>query len=539
MVAFSRIYFNVLICRKINKMSAVSKFIFTITLGLFCGQNALAQPVEAGLGMVPSETAAPQMEAAQRQPDLWKRVRSHLTLQQLENKRIAAERNWYQKNPDYVLRVTERATPYLHHVVSEIERRGMPMELALLPVMESAYDPFAYSHGRAAGLWQIIPGTGRHLGLTQDWWYDGRRDVRASTDAALNYLAQLSRAFDGDWLKALAAYNAGQRRIERAEAYNRERGRSEDFWSLRLPVETRNYVPRLLALADIVAHPDTYGVALTPVADEPYFEVVATDSQIDLAQAADLAGIDIETMYLLNPGFNRWATSPDGPHELLLPLAQAPLFSENLAALDQSMRIQWTRYKVRSGDTLSEIAGRFNTDIGVIRDINSLRNNRIVAGDTLLIPTATAPLQAYALSADQRQARKQSQGSGNRVDYVVRPGDSFWTISRKYDVSMRKLAEWNGMATRDPLHPGQALVIWTEQPVSATTLTTVASALPSREPMVRKLGYRVRNGDSLARIAGKFNITIEDIIGWNEKLKGKKYIHPGQVLTLYVDITAG
>jgi membrane-bound lytic murein transglycosylase D len=464
--------------------------------------------------------------------DLWDRIRDQLTLQRLENSRIAAERSWYQNNPDYMRRVSARAEPYLYYVVEEIERRGMPMELALLPVMESAYDPFAYSHGRAAGLWQIIPGTGRYLGLKQDWWYDGRRDVRKSTNAALNYLTQLHKAFDGDWLKALAAYNAGQRRVKTAEARNRSAGRPTDFWSLKLPAETRTYVPRLLALADVVADSKDYGFELTSTANAPYFAAVDTGSQIDLAQAAQLAEIDIESLYLLNPGFSRWATSPSGPHELLLPLAASATFTSNLAALDQAQRVQWTRYTVRSGDTLSQVAQRFNTTSRVIRDVNNLRGSTIVAGKTLLIPTASAPLQAYALSADQRQAAKQEKGQGNRQDYIVRPGDSFWTIARKYGVSSRQLAEWNGLATRDRIHPGQKLVIWTAEPLKLT-----GSPIATRQPMVRKLGYRVRNGDSLARIAGKFNITIDDIRDWNKKLLGKKYIHPGQMLTLYVDIT--
>ena len=475
---------------------------------------------------------APDSFANLPEGDLWDRIRSQLTLQKLENPRIAAERTWYQNNPDYMRRVSKRAAPYLYYVVGEIERRGLPMEFALLPVMESAYDPFAYSHGRAAGLWQIIPGTGRYLGLEQDWWYDGRRDLRRSTNAALNYLTQLSKAFDGDWLKALAAYNAGQRRVKTAEARNRGIGRPTDFWSLKLPAETRNYVPRLLALADVVADSQDYGQKLTSIPNAPYFEVVDTGSQIDLAQAAELAGIDIETMYLLNPGFNRWATSPGGPHELLVPVAAAATFTAELAALDQDQRIQWTRYMVRSGDTLSQIAQRFNTESRVIRDVNNLRGSTIVAGKTLMIPTASAPLQAYALSADQRQAAKQGKGQGNRHDYIVRPGDSFWTIARKYGVSTRKLAEWNGLATRDPIHPGQKLAIWTAEPVKVTS-----APITSRQPMVRKLGYRVRNGDSLARIAGKFNISIDDILAWNKKLQGKKYIHPGQMLTLYVDIT--
>jgi len=463
--------------------------------------------------------------------DLWDRIRARLTMDRLENGRIAAERTWYENNPEYMLRVSARAEPYLHHVVEEIERRGMPMEFALLPIVESAYDPFAYSHGRAAGLWQIIPGTGRHLGLGQDWWYDGRRDIRASTGAALNYLGELNKAFAGDWLKALASYNAGQRRIERAERYNRDRNRPEDFWALKLPLETRNYVPRLLALADVVADPDRYGLALSRIPDAPHFAAVNTGGQIDLSQAATLAGVDIETVYLLNPGFNRWATSPAGPHELLLPRGAASRFSARLAELDPAQRVRWTRYTVERGDTLSQLARRFHTGAGVIREVNNLRGDTIVAGKPLMIPTASAPPESYALSADRRRFGKQAGGSGNRHEYRVKPGESFWSISRRYGVSTRKLAEWNGMAVRDPIHPGQKLVVWTARPA------TVPAPLPaSREPMVRKLGYRVRSGDSLARIAGKFNITINEIIGWNQKLRGAKYIHPGQILTLYVDV---
>jgi len=464
--------------------------------------------------------------------DLWERVRSQLSLHELDHRRIEAERRWYERHPEYMLRVSARATPYLLYVVNEVESRGLPMELALLPIMESAYDPFAYSHGRAAGIWQIIPGTGRDLGLTQDWWYDGRRDIRTSTDGALTYLEYLVKSFNGDWLKALAAYNSGKRRVRNAVDDNRRKGRGTDFWSLRLPVETRNYVPRLLALTQIIAATDDYGIALTPISEQPYFAVADTGSQIDLAQAAILAGIDLDDLYLLNPGFNRWATSPQGPHELLLPVAALAQFNVGLQALDPDQRIEWVRYTIRSGDAISLIARKFNTEAGVIREVNGLRGNRIRVGDTLMIPTASAPLKTYALSADQRTANKQKRGDGNRVEYIVKPGDSFWLIANRNGISTRKLAEWNGMAVRDPIHPGQKLVIWRAQPVVVTSLP-----ITSRDPVTRKLGYKVRNGDSLARIAGKFNISIEDILGWNDKLQGKKYIHPGQTLTLYVDIT--
>jgi membrane-bound lytic murein transglycosylase D len=490
-----------------------------------------------------SGSAAAQQPAAlsNTNSSLWLRIReqlsSHDGFREREHRRIAAERNWYVDNPGYLTRVTERAAPYLHYVVEEIERRNMPMELVLLPIMESAYDAFAYSHGRAAGLWQIIPGTGRELGLTQDWWYDGRRDLRASTDAALNYLERLSNRFDGDWLKALAAYNAGPARIARSEQRNQKLGKKTDFWSLQLPRETRSYVPRLLALAEVVAAPEKYGQTLTVVPNRPYFSVVDTGGQIDLAQAASLANVDVEAVYRLNPGYNRWATSPDGPHELLFPVAAAEDFRNNLARMERGQRIQWTRYTVRSGDTLSQISGRFNTEVAVLRKVNKLRGNRIVVGDSLMIPIASAPPQVYALSADQRLAAKQGRGQGYRVDYEVRAGDSFWSIARRFGVSTRKVAEWNGLAVRDRIHPGQSLVIWSSEPVNEVKLSAVGFSIPERKPMVRKVGYRVRNGDSLARIAGKFSVTVDDILEWNQSLRDKKYIHPGQRLTLFIDIT--
>ncbi len=463
--------------------------------------------------------------------DLWQRIGSQMQLQIPDNRRVSAERDWYQRNPKYMGRVSARAEPYLYFVVQEVERRNMPLEFALLPIMESAYDPFAYSHGRAAGLWQIIPGTAGDLGLEQNWWYDGRRDVRASTMAALDYLRKLNRAFDGDWLKALAAYNGGQRRLEEAEQYNRERGRATDFWSLKLPTETRNYVPRFLALAEVVRRADHYGLPLSPVADAPHFVAVNTYGQLDLSQAAQLAELDIDQLYRLNPGYSRWATDPAGPHELVLPVPRADNFTAALENLDPSQRVQWNRYTIQPGDSLIRIGNRFNTGVDVIKQVNGLKGNQIRAGDTLLIPTALASPESYSLSSAQRLAGKIKTGAGVRTEYRVKVGDSFWELARRYNTSVRQLADWNGKVSRDPIFVGETLVIWTAAPINVSSIDTSL-----RPPMLKKLGYRVRQGDSLARIADKFNLSIEDILGWNQQIGGKKYIHPGDRLTLYVDV---
>ncbi len=455
--------------------------------------------------------------------DLWDRVREGFVLNRDINKRIQVELNWYIRHPSYIDRVTTRGQRYLFHAVEELEARNMPLEFALLPIVESAYDPFAYSHGRASGMWQIIPGTGKMLGLKQNWWYDGRRDITASTNAALTYLERLHRQFDGDWLLALAAYNSGAGNVSRAIRKNRKKGLPTDYWSLDLPKETEAYVPRLLALSSIFAEPHVHDVDLAPIANEPTFEVVDVGSQIDLAQAAAMAGLSMREFYLYNPGFNRWATDPDGPHQLLIPIDAAPTFKAALAALPADQRVTWERYTIKNGDALSTIATRYSTTVDLLQSINQLQGHSIRAGKTLLVPRASKETQHYVLSASQRLAATQQKGKGKREVYVVKAGDSFWEIGKKLGVPSGQLAKWNGLAPRDPIRPGQKLVVW-RKGKSSTTNTT------------RKVAYKVRKGDSLARIADKFDIRIADIVNWN-KVNPKNYLQPGDFLTLFVDVT--
>jgi membrane-bound lytic murein transglycosylase D len=269
--------------------------------------------------------------------------------------------DWYAKHQAYLDRVAERARPFLYDIVQEIEARGMPMEIALLPIVESAFQPFAYSPGRAAGIWQFIPATGKHYGLKQNWWYDGRRDVPKATTAALDYLERLAKRFDGDWLLALASYNSGEGRVARAVKKNKKKGKPTDFWSLDLPKETEGYVPKLLAISAIVQNRKAHGITLTSIPDEPYLEQVDIGSQIDLALAAELAELPIETMYQLNPAYNRWATDPKGPHRLLLPIHKADAFREALTKVDKKNRVRWERHRIREGETLGHIARKFQT----------------------------------------------------------------------------------------------------------------------------------------------------------------------------------
>jgi membrane-bound lytic murein transglycosylase D len=482
------------------------------------------------------------------EPDLFVRLRAGFALETSPDPAVERERAWYARNQTYLDRVFLRGDLYLFHIAEALEARGMPAELALLPVVESAFDPFAYSHGRAAGLWQIIPGTGKRLGLTQNWWFDGRRDVLESTRAALDYLEQLHDQFNGDWLLAVAGYNSGEGNVARALKKAAAAGRPQDFWGIRsyLPAETRAYVPRLLAISALVADPAAYGITLPELRNEARFAVVETGGQIDMALAAELAGVETDALYALNPGFNRWATDPEGPHRLLLPLSQADRFSSSLAALGERERVQWTRHRVRSGETIGGIAERYQTTVAVLREINQLRGNSIRAGDYLMIPHATQSIESYTQSADARAARQQATPrNGVRREHVVRNGETLWSISRDYDVEVRSLASWNSMAPGDVLSVGRELVVWTDPPSQiAAGATAQASIVRSDSAAgfaatnrMREVTYVVRRGDSLSSIARRFKVSVAQLVEWN-KGAGDRYLQPGQRLKMHVDVTA-
>ena len=481
-----------------------------------------------------SQTALPASS------DLWERVRRGFKLDLNDNHRVEVQLQWYAKHQAYLDRTFQRSSLYLHHIVSEAERRGIPTELALLPVVESAFDPFAYSHGRAAGIWQFIPGTGAHYGLRQTWWYDGRRDVVASTEAAFNYLEDMAKFFNGDWLLALASYNSGAGTVQRAIRKNKAKGKPTDYWHLDLPRETEAYVPKLIAISKLVADPQKNGVTLFPIKDEPYFDIVKLDSQIDLAQAAKLANIDVDELYILNPGYNQWATDPLGPHRLALPVSQVEAFTTAYNELPPGQRVNWTRYKVKSGDSLISIAKKFKTTPQVLKDVNKIRGSLIRQGQQLLIPSSHEGEDYYALSADNRLESKQARINGSpgttKVEYIVKSGDTLWDLSRAYRVNVRLLAKWNGMAPGDVLPPGKKLVIWTKSNITQSAKPAPVSALINNREIIRKIGYQVRKGDSLYLIANKFNVSVNDLVKWNT-LSKNSILRPGQRLNIYVDIT--
>jgi membrane-bound lytic murein transglycosylase D len=474
-----------------------------------------AEPTDSTLSATPTQVAG--LTPAQY-ADLFDRMRAGFKLDDAERFAVEQQLNWFASHPNYLERAFGRAELYMYHIVTELEARGMPLEIALLPVVESAFEPYAYSRARASGLWQFIPDTGSRYGLKQDWWYDGRRDVVESTRAALDYLQSLHDEFNGDWLLAIAAYNCGEAAVERALDVNRAKGKPLDFWSLKLPKETQAYVPKLLAMRRLVADPENYDISISPIPNQPYFTRVETHGQIDLKLAAEIAGVTDEELYELNPAFHRWATDPKGPHYLLLPVDGAQVFMQNVSQLSEDQRMHSQTYTVGRGDSVASVAKRFNTTVNVVREMNDLPTGALTVGSDLHVPSASSALPAKVLLA---AARVDSPGRMSRRPHVhvVHRGDTMYSIARRTGMDVNKLAMMNGMQPGDPLRAGQRLRL------SNTDGGSRTAAGP------RKVTYTVRAGDTLTQIARLFQCSVKEIMSWNG-IASRSGIAPGQKLTI-------
>ena len=271
----------------------------------------------------------------------------------------------------------------------------MPVELSLIPFVESQFDPYAQSSTGASGIWQFIPSTARENGLKKNWWYDGRRDILASTEAAYTFLTSLYEKYD-DWLIAIAAYNAGPSRIRREIEKNKSNGLPTDFWSLNLPRETKAYVPKILAIVEVIRQPEKYNIELPYLANRPYFSVIELPSQVDLMQVSNLSGVKLELIYELNPGFNQWATDPNGPFHILLPVGIADRFQIILEDIDPNELVQWDKYLVSSGDTLTSIAESYLIDFELLKEINGLKDDTIYESEELIVPRGPSWIKAVS-----------------------------------------------------------------------------------------------------------------------------------------------
>ncbi len=386
--------------------------------------------------------------------DLWARIRRGFAMPDLDGPLVEKWEQWYASRPDYVARMVDRSRRYLYYIVVEVEQRGMPLEIALLPMVESAFNPNAMSVSRASGIWQFMPSTGTHYGLKQNFWFDSRRDVVAATEGALNYLAKLHADFD-DWQLALAAYNWGEGNVARGIAKNQKLGQPTGYLDLKMPDETRNYLPKLQAVKNIVRDPEKYGLELGDIPDAPYFAVVTTTRQIDVKAAAELAEMPLDEFQYLNPQHNRPVIAGADEHTILLPIDKAEIFAAKLDLTDQPL-VSWQAYRLRNGETLPQVATRFGLSVEALRAVNGIgAKSRIPAGHTLLVPSR-GPTEAAADTLSQAVFTTVPQG--RTFYYRVNRGDTLARIAARYAVTEHDLRRWNAVGPHG-ITAGQTLRI--------------------------------------------------------------------------------
>jgi len=410
--------------------------------------------------------------------NLWDRIRRGFAMPDLQTPLADNRTRWYASQGDYIDRMAQRSRKYLFHIVEEIERRGMPTELALLPFVESAFQPEAISTAKAAGLWQFIPSTGKDYDLAQNMWHDERRDVIESTRAALDYLQKLYDMF-GDWHLALASYNWGEGAVSRAIEKNRRAGRPTGYTSLKMPQETAYYVPKLQAIKNIVSEPERWGVALPRIDDAPYFVAVPKNRDIDVVTAARLAEMNTADFRALNPAFNRPVIVGAAGVKLLLPADKVETFHANLAAWEATGQplASWTTYPLAPGDTLASVAKRAGISEQLLREANRVPPRyRLAAGSTILIPrdeTMDEDIRVESLEA--RFALVPEQSNMRKVTYRVRRGDTLHAVARKWNVDEKDVIAWNHL-TAPTLFAGQRLELTVPAPKARAAKTGVAKA---------------------------------------------------------------
>ncbi|QLI80874.1 LysM peptidoglycan-binding domain-containing protein [Chitinibacter fontanus] len=457
--------------------------------------------------------------------DLWVRVRNGFAIPDIDSPLVTKWENYYASRPDYLNRIIERSNRYLYHVVGEVEKRGMPMEFALLPMIESAYNPKAESPAKAAGMWQFIPATGKRYGLERTWWYDGRRDVVAATDAALSYLQDIHGMFD-DWQLALASYNWGENAVKRAIDKNTAAGLPTAYVDLKMPDETRNYVPKLLAIRNIIADPAAYGVKLRDIPNQPYFTTLQPGKHMDVSVAAKLAGISVEELLRLNPGFIRPVIAHKDERKLVLPIDKKDIFERNLANYEQPL-LNWQPYVTKSGENFDALATTFGIDAAELRDINDIAaNDRVARGQTILVPKVAgldvserqtlAALhknrEAEAIDTGEKDQPKpvlasaKNNGAKAGREHKVAKGDTLFNIAKRYYLTVAELKAMNELKG-------------TQVALGDTLRVGNASAQPK--------SYIVKRGDTLASIAKKLNIDLIDL-----KKMNRKPITPGMTLVM-------
>jgi membrane-bound lytic murein transglycosylase D len=382
----------------------------------------------------------PKVDLTVSPDDLWQRIRAGFGMANIDGPLVREKMAYYVARPEYLQRMFDRSRPYLYHIVAELEKRNLPTEIALLPMVESAFNPMAYSRAHASGLWQFIPGTGRRFELQQNWWYDGRRDIIDSTTAALDYLTTIYE-MHGDWHLALASYNWGENAVARAIARNRAAGKPTDYMSLTMPAETRHYIPKLQALKNIIANPEPLGIQLDPIPNQPYFATYTKLRDIDVQLAAKLAEMKVEDFILLNPGFSRPVIRASLTPRIVLPADKIEVFHENLSKLDPKSLVSWTTYHPKKGDTLESIAKRYGMSLAQLKEVNGIGSRSRGMPALLVVPVSTA-----AGSAMRRLPIMYAPPIPvvtKKVVHTVKAGETLSSIGSRYGVSIEDVRRWN------------------------------------------------------------------------------------------------
>ncbi|MCK5817800.1 MAG: LysM peptidoglycan-binding domain-containing protein [Psychromonas sp.] len=464
---------------------------------------------------------------------LWKKLADGFTINVPSNSRITKEREKLLKEPKHLQQILKRAEPFLYLIVSKLEKQHLPLEIALLPIVESSFNPHAYSSSGAVGLWQIMPQTSLRFGLQQNRWYDGRKDVYLSTDAALAYLKLTHKYLGKDWLCTFAAYNSGEGRVQRAIQENEKKHQRIDYWSLPLPEETKEYVPKLLALIDILRHHEKYGFKLPPLKNKQVLTYVKTDTRLALSYAGKLCNLSVAEIQLLNPALNSWATPPNGPYSLLLPTKTASSF---LKQLHKDTQPGFAHYVVRSGDSLSVIAHKNNLTTNALKKENNLKGTILKSGEILKIPRINKARLAFIEAQEQHNVRHYSKANTSskskvrliKVVYTVAEGDTLWDISRLYNVTVSNITKWNHLSIKKPLRLGTKLRIL--QP-SKIIFVALGSGNNSH------FKHRVVSGDSLWTISQNYQVSTNNLLKWNH-LRKNEVLRLGQIILIKGPLTA-
>lgn len=454
-----------------------------------CGSLPRIGNSEPQVGSVPASKPVadqPNLPAVLPRNNLLARIADGFSLPELNSVHVDEYAQWSANHPTYLSNLFKRSEPFLFHFVERIEERGLPMEIALLPAVESAYRVDAVSRSKAVGLWQFLASSGKDYGLEQDWWYDGRRDVIASTEAALDYLTVLHARFDNDWFLALAAYNGGQGNLARSIRSNQTRALKTNYLALDLRLETRRYVPKLIALRNILRDPAKYGVTLPEIANKPSFTALKLTQQVDMSAFAAQANLDSDALMKLNSGFLRWATPPRDSRaanirtaQILIPSTDPVVIATTKAALSNSPNLSYKSHRIVKGDTLGRIAGKYGVSISALKQANNLRSNNIRLGKNLLVPIRTAEYARVAsvgqkADVDGSTTPRSSQAilvtsgkptssnnslsqAGQWINHQVLRGETLWSISRRYSVSVNDLLSWNQLSLDRPLQLDQVL----------------------------------------------------------------------------------